>query len=134
MNLHNLERFKELERSCGNRYLAIRFISTNARDLGQDNQDYHISESYLIEWVLTGKCPYTEQELARRKEVHENVDNINEYLSYVDDEDIRDEVRKLYKTSVQTKHLTYCTNKALSRGRRSRVNVLLRMIWYHFSL
>lgn len=130
MELCELEKLKQIEEACGNKYLAIKILSKKTRELGKQNRVYHISESKLLQWILTGECPYSTAELDLRKMVSENVDNINEYLAYVDDEEVCDIVRELYKTSIRNRHLTYYTDKSISPGRVSRINILLRMIWY----
>lgn len=132
MDMKDLEKLKTIEEACGNKYLAIKILSRSARRLGEKNAVYHISESKLLEWILTGKCPYTKNELAVRKLISENVDNIYDYLSYVDDEVVCDKVIELYKRSVQKRQLQRCTDKSISPGKQSRINILLRMIWYQF--
>jgi len=133
MDMKDLNKIKTIEKACGNRYLAIKILSKHARQLGEKNKVYHISESKLLEWILTGECPYTKNELALRKLISENVDNIYDYLSDVDDELVCDRVTELYKQSIRKRRLQSCTDKDISPGRRSRINILLRMIWYQFT-
>lgn len=129
MGIEELVRFNELAESCGNKYLAIKFISYNARMLGHETREYHLVDSKLIDWVLHGKCPYNSEEMLHRRIV-ENTDNVEEFLSWVEDTEVKDEVKRLYKLSVNKHYLMCCDNNNLSPGKVSRVNVLLRMLWY----
>ena len=132
MEIREIDRFNELAESCGNRYAAIKLVSKWARDFGIEFKDCHILESRLIQWVITGKCPYVEEELQKRRIVP-NEDKINEVLCWVSDKSITNEVRYLYKESVHHRRLLTCNNNKLSKGQISRVNVLLRMTWFYTS-
>ena len=132
MEIHDLDRFNKLAEAVGNRYQAIMFLSDTARCLGRKYACYRLSESALLEWVITGTCPYSKAAMERRKIISEDVDHIDEYLEYVDDDTVQAVVRKLYKQSINEHHLILCKDENLSSGRRSRINILLRMIWYHF--
>lgn len=123
------KRFKEFSKSCGNTYLAVRILSKWARELGEKFKEYRISESKLIETVLSGKCFYSEYQMLQRKAETDD-DRIEDFLSWVLDDDIVEEVKYFYKLSINNKKLTRCTNIAFSDGKRGRINVLLKMIWY----
>lgn len=125
----DLDRFQELEESCGSRYLAVQFISKWARGFGQEYKRYSIAESKLIQWVISGKCPYTEAQLLHRTIVS-NDDGLEDFLCWVSDEEIQNEVKHLYKLSIKHKHLVYCKRADFTNGQVSRTNVLLRMFWF----
>lgn len=129
MVIDDLYTFDELSKSLGSRYLAVTFIAKQSRRLAETNKDYKILESKLIQWVITGNCPYTESQLNSRKIVSNNSE-IDELLCWVNDKDVVDEVRRLYKLSVQNRTLIMCENSSLSIGKTNRVNILLRMAWY----
>lgn len=124
-----LDRFKELADSCGNTYLAVRWVAQWCRALGAEYKNYHICESKLLTWVVTGHCPYVKSQLEVRRKIIDD-DGINEFLEWVTDDEIIDEVHELYKKSVKQHHLVECTRNDFSDGRRGRANILLRMIWY----
>ena len=133
MVIKELERFQELAESFGNKYLAVKLVSFWARDLGIENKDYHIIESKLIEWVITGKCPYTEKQLERRK-VLEDPDGVEEFLCWVSDKRVSDYVKCLYKKSVRCRHLILCQgDNTLTQGQIRRINILIRMLWWFTS-
>ena len=129
MEIKDLYTFTELSKACGNQYLAVKFIAESARKLGSTNKQYHISESKLIEWVLTGRCPYTEWELQRR--LHSFSDKaLEDTLCWVSDKQICSMVRRYYKKSLRLHHLNICEDATIPQSKIDRVNVLLRMIWY----
>lgn len=129
MVIDDLYDFDKLVEACGNRYLAVMFISESARKLGQKRKEYRISESKLIQWILTGNCPYTDAQLEIMKE-RPNDEGLEKILCWVTDEQVVKEVKFLYKRSIHNRKLTYSNSNALSQSRIDRVNILLRMIWY----
>ncbi len=129
MVINDSKRFDEFAKSCGNRYLAVRVIAKWARDLGEKFSEYNISESKLLEIVLNGKWYYTDAEMAQRRTVSDD-DHIQEFLEWTLDDLIVEEVKYLYKKSIQNRGLQLCTNPYLTQGQRSKTNILLRMIWY----
>ena len=129
MVIDDLYNFDKLVEACGNRYLAVMFLSESARKLGEEKKEYHISESKLLQWVLTGHCPYSEAQLELMKEKRSN-EGLDTILCWVTDKQVTNEVRFLYKKSVRNHKLTYSNNTNLSASKCDRVNILLRMIWY----
>lgn len=133
MEIQDLERFQKIEEAWGSRYLAVKFIALVARRWGSEGRAYKISESKLIDWVLTGKCPYSHSKLETRKYISERIDDLNEKLCEVLDPVVVDEVKHCYKQSIKNKRLTYTTRTDISPYVVSRINILLRMIWFSFS-
>ncbi len=125
----NLALFNELARACGNRYLAVKFLAQKSRILGKQTEGI-VLESKLISWALTGIQPYDDKELEKRKYFDSDIAQLEDYLCYVDDEEICEQVRKYYKLSVRNKHVTLDASNTLDEYRQMRVNVILRMIWY----
>ena len=129
MVIDQLNRFNELVKSCGNRYLAIHLVSQWARKLGQDYSKYRLNESDLLEWVIVGKCPYSDFEMAIRYVYHKPTE-LDQYICYVSDEEVTDEVRKLYAQSINQRKLKLCRNNTLPKHKVIRINILLRMAWF----
>ena len=129
MVINDSVRFDEFAKSCGNKYLAVRIIARWARDLGEKFSEYSISESKLIEIVLNGKWYYTEYEMMQRRRASDD-DHLEEFLDWVLDETIIEEVKYLYQKSVKNRGLQLCTNPYFTSGQRSKTNILLRMLWY----
>lgn len=129
MVIDDLYTFDRLAESCGNRYLAVMFLSESARKLGSKKKDYQIAESKLLQWVLTGTCPYSNKQLDRMKKKVSD-DGIENILSWVSDQFVVDKVRFLYKSSIRRRKLLYYRDSKLTKSKVDRINILLRMIWY----
>lgn len=130
MVIKDLDKFNELEQLCGNRYLAVQFIIRCTRQLEKKYLGCGLNTSKLIEWVITGESPYTLQEIEKRRLIWQDTNELVEFLCWISDEEVSEEVKKCYKLSLNNHHLTLCCNSKLSEGTRSRVNVLLRMVWF----
>lgn len=130
MKIEDIDRFNQLAESCGNRYLAVTWVANWARNLGKQYADYHIQESKLLDWVITGHCPYTDSQLESRRQNSMGESIIESVLEWVTDVDVKNEVRELYKKSVKSRKLITSENTNLSLGQQTRTNILLRMIWY----
>lgn len=128
MILADVARFDEFAESLGNRYLAVKVIARWARDLGMKFNEYHISESKLIEIILNGKY-YSEAEMAQRRDAFK-CDNIDDFLEWVIDDRIVKEVKHLYKKSICNKKLELCTNPDFSSGEVAKINILIKLIMY----
>lgn len=125
--------FDELVDKCGNRYLAVKFISKKARFL-----DSKLAKSVLISklmtWVLTGKEIDIESNINNLYKLNPDLIVMENYLEFVGDESVKRQVRKSYIASVRNRHLVYDTSEGLNRYKQNRANILLRMIWYQFEL
>lgn len=131
MEIQHSEQFEKIAKACGNRYTAIKWLARRTRELEEKTKDYHIAESKMITWALTGQCPYSDVQLERRKHLAK-VDHLSEILEFVTDKEVKDEVITFYKLSVRQKGLQLCDRVELGSSRLSRINILLRMAWYHF--
>jgi len=130
---NNLKLFNELADKCGNRYLAARYLASVARNFGLNPQSKGIIlESKLLTWALTGQEPYTKEELDRRRrnQIDSDVAELEDYLCYVDDEEVANQVRKYYKKSLNSRHVVLDDSSTLDKYRQMRVNIILRMAWY----
>ena len=128
----DFERFNEFSHSCGNTFLAVRTVAKWARDLGIKFHEYHISESKLIQMIISGGCYYTDAEMLKRR-TYSDDDHIDDILNWVIDDDIVAEVKRLYRSSIKERHLTSCDSDRFTKGQTSKINILLKMIWYSTS-
>lgn len=131
MWIEDRNRFEELANKCGNVYLATNYIAKAARQL-DSSLPVHFLESNLISWALSGEHPSRSEISARRNNSDPDIANLEDYLCYVDDEDVCESVRECYQKSIKNHHLVYCTNKQLNMYQLERVNIILRMTWYKF--
>lgn len=133
METNDIKKFCKIEEACGNRYLAINMLSKNTRELGKRVDIYHLLDSKLLEWVITGDTPYSTEILELRKARYETIDDLEELLLEVSDKEVVEAVKSSYHNSIKNKRLTLCTDSSLSKAKQSRANILLRMIWYNFN-
>lgn len=123
--------FDRIEEACGSRYVAIQWLTKETRRLEELTKHYNIPESKMITWALTGECPYSDVELEIRRRPT-LLDRVDDLLEFVDDYEVKQQVRTFYKLSVKNKGLTLCDRVELGESRLSRVNILLRMAWNNF--
>ena len=132
---NNLKLFNELADKCGNRYLAARYLASVARNFGSDSQYKGlVLESKLLTWALTGEPPYTEKEIEKRRkfQVDSDIADLEDYLCYIDDEEVAQRVRMYYKKSLNSRHVVLDNSGTLDTYREMRVNIIVRMAWYGF--
>ena len=128
MEIQRLIEFNKIEEACGNRYVAVQWLTRETRRLEKITKDYNIPESKMITWALTGYCPYSIHQLECRKRP-DHLDHLDELLEFVLDEKVKEAVCTFYKLSVKHKRLILCDLADLGESRVSRVNILLRMAW-----
>ena len=125
--LQDKELFPIVEEMCGNRYLAIKFISSYSRRLS-DKLPKWIIESRLMSWALTGEDPDIS------KYVNVNVDpdlrDMEDMLCYISDPNIQHCVRNSYIQSIRHHHLLYVYKKSMDEYDRARIRVIVRILWY----
>lgn len=120
--------FNEFADKVGNRYAAAKYIADSARCFASHLPKY-IIESYLIHWVLIGEKPEHIQVKIRDPE---DIRYMNDLLCWIEDENVVEAVREMYKNSISKHHLVYSSTKSLSEYQQDRASILLRMIWYQF--
>ena len=125
--------FEELAQKCGNRYLAVRWLATAARQLAAQIPGV-IVESKLISWVLHD-VPASEIKYRPIRNLDSDIDRMESLLEFVDDVDIQDAVRWGYKESLKHHHLIYSSNEEfnLDPNQAVRARILLRMLWYGYT-
>jgi len=117
--------FKHLCDACGSKFLAIRFVSEIARRLVHSKYNWSI-ESRLISWAITGEMP----PVGINVDINPEIAEIEDFLVYIDNTDIRESVILSYKQSVRNHHISYQYVSDLDEYEQTRVRVLTRMIWY----
>lgn len=130
MVIEDFNIFNNYAQSCGNRFEAVNLISRWARNLGGQFNEYRISESKLLSTVLSGKWFYSQSEMERRK-IADSLDDVDDFLSWTLDKHIVSEIKRMYSLSIRSKHgLLLSKNNIFSKGELTKINILLRMIWY----
>lgn len=127
------ELFPKLEKACGNKFVAINFISKSARRLFNETYGWVI-EAKLIDWVITGTKPDLDYSDKLHKQTNRELAEIEDFLSYIEDDNIVSSVKISYIMSVRNHNLSYRYKNILSDEERARVRVLTRMCWYELSV
>ena len=125
-------KFEELAESCGNRYMAIQYVAKMSRKLGKTIPRYML-ESKLLTWALTGERPPTRNLYRILYARNPDLRALNEYLMYVEDEEISSTVRYMYLRSVRSRHLVYDHEKELEENKLARARIILRMVWSDYN-
>lgn len=117
--------FKHLCDACGSKFLAIKFVSEIARKLVHSKYNWSI-ESRLISWAITGEKP----PVGINVNINPEIQEVEDFLTYIDDEDVKLSVLNSYVLSVQSHHLVFSYDSSMDEYRKTRTRVLTRMIWY----
>lgn len=119
--LDDIQRFQEIEKNCGNTYLAIQKIAEKSRKLGQTYKG--VRDSHLITCALHGDTP----SLIRKNTISLESKYEDELLSRVSDENVVRSVKLSLKHSTKYK-IQYVYTDDLEKCDESRVQVLVNMI------
>lgn len=125
------ELFEELAQACGSRYLAVNYLAHSARKLSLLTPGW-IIESKLITWALTGEAPDLDKAFSVYYMYNPDVRELDDFLCYIEDPDVRSSVKESYHKSIKHRHLLYVYKSALNESQKSRVRVLMRMFWFEF--
>ncbi len=133
--LREIERFKEYiadsitvnKKQKFNQYTAVCDIIEYSRDLM--NKYPGISESEAISWVINGKIPESfKNKKAEQKSYFEYC--LKEFLTHIDDEDIKTAVKMSIEESQKSDNLLYIYNN-VNEEYAPRIRVLVNMFWYY---
>lgn len=128
--LSNIDKWIEV---CGgNKYAATRVFIRAVRSLAK-KYNYLILDSEAISWLLTGEKPKIIEWNAKygRRKLASHLNYMDDLMTSVDDDTIKDAVRDSVAQSLEQHHLIYVWKGSLDEYRASRVRVLTRMIWYN---
>lgn len=122
--LDDINRFQEIEKKCGNPYLAIQNIAEKSRKLGKKYRG--VSDSHLITCALYDEIPTP---------IHKNRLSIestyeDDLLSRVSNEDVVRSVKMSLKYSKKDS-IHYVYTDSLQKCDEPRVQVLVNMILDH---
>lgn len=123
-----------IDEECnGSLYMAVNLVAKQSRKkLAQT--DYMILDSQAISWALTNIPPeviHTRPSEAYPRGCY-GLTSLEDMLSYVDDESVKQSVEISYDRSVKGNHLIYFYNKDLDPSRKARVRILTRMAWDNY--
>lgn len=116
-NSHYQELCKEM-----NPYLAIMQISDDTRKIC-DSLDNRITVASALNYAAQGKVPNPKDYPDHR------LDRVKEYLTYVDDVELKAAVIASYEQSLAKNNLVYEYKTIEDTARQSRVRVIMNLLW-----
>lgn len=124
------ERFLDFAEDIGNPYLAVRTVSSWARDVLK-KYDNKLLTSEVLTWIIQGIPPKSLEQFDKisKKRSRKTKSDLEELLCYVDDEDVCNAVRMSYEESFNKKELSFTYGSVLDEDRQARVRILMRMLW-----
>ena len=135
MSLGDDRNIVEYMHRCDSPFELILGVSSIAREKCKEWEGL-ISESEALTWVMQnkepeivkhfkGKVPTKEEAL----DYNSRLSYLKDFLSQIDDEDIRSAVKDSYIASLHNRNLVYRYNNIKSTSLKARVRVLSKMLW-----
>lgn len=121
MSLINNPTYKELEKSLGP-YAAVMQIAKNTREISA-SLDNRISYATALDYACRGEIPNPKDFPDHR------LDRVKDYISYIDDIEITNAIIASYEESLRKYNLVYIYNNIVDEPRRSRIRIILRILW-----
>lgn len=113
--------YKELEQSFGT-YAAINMIAEQTRKIASLLGN-RITDSSALDFAARGELPNPKDYPDHR------LDRVKEYLTYVDDIQIKSAVLLSYEESLLKNNLVYRYNTIEDEPRRSKIRVIMNILW-----
>lgn len=121
MSVINNSAYKELEKSLGVFYPTI-IMANNAREIAK-SLDYRITDSVALDYAARGEIPDPKDYPDHR------LDRVKDYISYIDDIEIKSAIISSYENSLKQDNLVYMYNTIQDVYRQSRVRVIMNILW-----
>ena len=113
--------YKELALSLGP-YLATMQIAKNAREIAH-SLDNRITYSLAIDYAARGEVPDPKDYPDHR------LDRVKNYISYVNDIEVRSAIIASYENSLAKNYLIYNYKNVEDEPRKARVRIIMNILW-----
>lgn len=113
--------YNELKESIGP-YRATLVIAENAREIAI-SLDNRITDASALDFAARGLLPDPKDYPDHR------LDRVKSYIDYIDDKEIKQSIIDSYEESLKKYHLCYIYNNIEDEPRRSRIRIILRILW-----
>ena len=113
--------YNQLSESMGPYYAALE-IADIAKGI-TSSLDNRITMSSALDFAARGVLPNPKDYPDHR------LDRVKEYLTYINDKDIKTAVIDSYEESLKKYHLVFVYNNIDDEPRKSRVRIILRILW-----
>lgn len=121
MSLTNHPEFDRLSKQYGSYYATMQ-IAKNAREIAK-SLEYRISDSEALTYAANGMTPNPKDYPDKR------LNRVKEYISYIDDEEVRLAILDSYEQSLKNYYLIYDYKSIGDEPRRSRIRIILNILW-----
>ena len=121
MSLTDNTAYKQLEKSLGT-YEAITVVAQRAREISYSLGN-RIPLATALSYAACGKNPNPKDYPDHR------LDRVKEYLTYVDDVELKAAVIASYEQSLAKNNLVYEYKTIEDTARQSRVRVIMNLLW-----
>lgn len=113
--------YNELKETLGP-YIAVIAIADNTREICSSLEN-RITCSQALDYAARGLMPDPKDFPDHR------LDRVKDYISYIDDSEIRAAIIDSYEQSLKKYHLVYVYNSIDDEPRRSRIRIILNILW-----
>lgn len=113
--------YNQLKETLGP-YCAVIEIASNAREIAE-SLDGRITDSMALDFAARGEVPDPKDYPDHR------LDRVEDYISYIEDSDIKSSIVSSYEESLKRFHLVYMYGSIYDEPRRSRVRIILNILW-----
>jgi hypothetical protein len=121
MSLINSPYYNELAKIHGPFYATMQ-IAKNAREIAK-SLEYRISDSEALSYAANGMTPNPKDYPDKR------LNRVKQYISYIDDEEVRLAILDSYEQSLKKYYLIYDYKSIGDEPRRSRIRIILNILW-----
>lgn len=113
--------YNELKESLGP-YIAVIAIADNTREIC-DSLDNRITCAKALDFAARGQVPDPKDYPDHR------LDRVKDYISYINDKEIKAAIISSYEESLKKYHLIYDYQNVDDEPRRSRIRIILNILW-----
>lgn len=113
--------YNELAKTLGP-YAATLVIAQNAREIA-NSLDNRITDASALDYAAKGLIPDPKDYPDHR------LDRVKDYISYINDSEIRAAIIDSYEESLNKYHLVYIYNNIIDESRKSRIRIIMNILW-----
>ena len=113
--------YNNLAESIGPYYATLE-IADIAKEI-TSSLDNRITMSSALDFAARGILPNPKDYPDHR------LDRVKDYISYIDDREIKSAIIDSYEESLKKFHLVYVYNSVNDEPRRSRIRIILNILW-----
>ena len=121
MSLISNPEFNILSQQLGP-YAATMFMAKEAKH-SCDVLSHRITIAVALNYAANGRIPDPKDFPDHR------LDRVKEYITYIDDVEIKSAIIASYEESLKNHNLIYCYNTVQDEPRRSRIRIIMNILW-----